>query len=97
MFGLNTCQIKVQTVQVNIKIAWKMSDIHLLFHALCVTMIVDNTPLMLRSRTRPLDAAGVEAGPPGLLVVQATQLLSVVLLLIIQVGHSHDPSAGLNF
>jgi len=34
---------------------------------------------------------------PGLLVVQATLLSLVALLLIIQVGESHDPSAGLNF
>ena len=60
-------------------------------------MIVDNILLMLQSLTSPLEVAGVEAGPPGLLVVQATHLLSVVLLLTIQVGHSHDPSAGLNF
>ena len=33
----------------------------------------------------------------GLLVVQATHLSSIDLLDIIQVGHSHDPSAGLNF
>ena len=33
---------------------------------------------------------------PGLLVAQAAHLSSVALLLTIQVGHSHDPSAGLN-
>jgi len=33
---------------------------------------------------------------PGLLVAQATHLLSFDLLLIIQVGHSHDPAGGLN-
>ena len=42
--------------------------------------------------------AVVAAGAlPGLLVVQATHLSSVALLLTIQEGHSHDPSAGLNF
>ena len=39
-------------------------------------------------------AAGVL---PGLLVEQATHLSSVAVLLTIQVGHSHDPVAGLNF
>jgi len=33
---------------------------------------------------------------PGLSVPQATHLLSLDLLFIIQVGHSHDPAAGLN-
>ena len=44
--------------------------------------------------TAPAVAAGAL---PGLLVVQAAHLSSVALLLTIQAGHSHDPSAGLNF
>ena len=35
--------------------------------------------------------------PPGLLVVQAAHLSSVDLLFTIHVGHSHDPSGGLNW
>ena len=62
------------------------------------TMIVDN---ILWSHTCPLELDRVEENPvsalPGLLVVQARHLSSVALLLTIQVGHSHDPSAGLNF
>ena len=56
---------------------------------------------MLQLHTCPLEADGVEESPagalPGLLVVQATHLSSVALLSTIQVGHSHDPVAGLNF
>ena len=45
----------------------------------------------------PVERAVAAGALPGLLVIQATHLSSVALLLTIQEGHSHDPSAGLNF
>ena len=46
---------------------------------------------------RPLTSLEETVGVlPGLLVLQATHLSSVALLLTIQLGHSHDPVAGLN-
>ena len=45
----------------------------------------------------PVAVVAVVGALPGLLVAHAAHLSSVDLLLIIQVGHSHDPSAGLNF
>ena len=63
-----------------------------MFYRLLTVKDVEATPV------EKIVAAAVAAGAlPGLLVAQAAHLSSVALLLTIQVGHSHDPSAGLNF
>ena len=64
-----------------------------MFYRLLTVKDVEATPV-----EKIVAAAVVAAGAlPGLLVAQAAHLSSVALLLTIQVGHSHDPSAGLNF
>ena len=58
------------------------------------TAILITSSSTIQCHTLPVETDGAEL---GLLVVQATQLSSVDLLDTIQVEHSHDPSAGLNF
>jgi len=59
--------------------------------SIILTLEAEGNPVLVVVVTELIVAAA-----PGLLVAQATHLLSLDLLFIIQVGHSHDPAAGLN-